>query len=373
MAFTPDRESAYLQRMFRWQGQRLRLVVLFAPAMLALFGVLQAFILRKPLVDVLGSPAFLIGAAAMIVLGLLMRRLKDPIRFAWAGLTLQTVFILSCAFLTLPGHGALALVLPIFIATPLVTAPLWARRSTVLLSTVLAYLAGSVALWHALAGSTVWIAYIVQAVLGLAVALTLHAAIDQARRGYFQAEEELAERARIDSLTSLLNRRHFLELGEVLILRLARQPQPFSALFLDLDHFKQVNDEFGHRVGDQLLVAVAQCMLPLASDMRVIGRLGGEEFALLLRDCDSDEAQSLAEQLRSEIASLRIDEARVTASIGIAGWRTGESLSDLLHRADLALLEAKHLGRDRLVHWSEALGPALPRAVQPRASGVRNH
>jgi diguanylate cyclase (GGDEF)-like protein len=372
VAFTPERETAYLQRMFDGQSQRLHRVVLFAPLLLLLFAALQAAVLQAPLWQLLQTPAFLLGAAGMAGLIWWMRGIRDSVRFAWAGLALQTVFILACAFMTRPGHGSLALVLPFFIATPLVTAPLWARRRTVLLSSSLAFAAGAVALWHAEAGPTVWLAYAVQGGLCLLVAIAMHNSVDQARRGYFQAEEELAERARIDSLTSLLNRRYFLELGEVLIQRLARRPQAFAALFLDLDHFKAVNDDFGHRVGDRLLVAVAQRMQPLSNEGLIVGRLGGEEFALLLPGADATAAERMAERLRAEIAALRIDEARVSASVGIAAWETGESLSDLLHRADLALLEAKRMGRDRAVHWSEALRPARADPVQPRAS-VSSH
>ena len=353
--FTPARESVYLEQMFQWQRPRLRRVVLFAPLLLLGFAALQSLLLRAPLMDSLATVEFLAGTLVLTALAFWMRGIGNAIVFAWAGIIMQTVFCLSCALLTRPGHGSFALVLPIFIATPLVTAPMWARQQTVIIATGLAYLAGAIALIHAGAGTMVWWAYGIQASLGGFVALMMHATVDHARRGYFQAEEELAERARIDGLTSLLNRRHFLELGEVLILGLGRRPQPFTACFLDLDHFKQVNDEHGHRIGDQVLVAVAKCMLPLASDMRIIGRLGGEEFALLLRGIDGDVAEDLARTLRAEIAALVVEGVRLTASVGIAEWQHGESLSDLLHRADLALLEAKRSGRDRIVQWSESL------------------
>jgi diguanylate cyclase (GGDEF)-like protein len=101
----------------------------------------------------------------------------------------------------------------------------------------------------------------------------------------------------------------------------------------------------------------------------VIGRLGGEEFTLLLRGVDGQAAEELAERLRRDIAALVIAEARVTASVGIAEWQPGETLSDLLHRADLALLEAKRLGRDCIVHWSAALAakPVPRRMARPAA------
>ena len=366
MAFTPEREARYLEHMFQWQIRRLHRVVLFAPVLLLLFALLQALVWEAPALSVLANPVFLAGVAALAGLAAIMRRIERPIPFAWVGIATQTAFLLACALLTRPGHGLLALVLPVFLATPLVTAPLWARRQTALIATALAYVAGLVALWHAESGPLVWQAYGAQALAGFLVAVALHAAVDQARRGYFEAEEELAERARLDSLTSLLNRRHFLEMGEVVLLQPARPGQPLAACFLDLDHFKHVNDEFGHRVGDRLLAEAARRMLALDANRHLIGRVGGEEFALLLRGEDSASAERLSERLREEIAAIDIDGARVTASVGVAQWQPGESLSDLLHRADLALLEAKRQGRDRLVHWHSGLTPVA--ASRPHAA-----
>ena len=366
MAFTPEREARYLEHMFQWQIRRLHRVVLFAPVLLLLFALLQALVWEAPALSVLANPVFLAGVAALAGLAAIMRRIERPIPFAWVGIATQTAFLLACALLTRPGHGLLALVLPVFLATPLVTAPLWARRQTALIATALAYVAGLVALWHSESGPLVWQAYGAQALAGFLVAIALHAAVDQARRGYFEAEEELAERARLDSLTSLLNRRHFLEMGEVVLLQPARPGQPLAACFLDLDHFKHVNDEFGHRVGDRLLAEAARRMLALDANRHLIGRVGGEEFALLLRGEDSASAERLSERLREEIAAIDIDGARVTASVGVAQWQPGESLSDLLHRADLALLEAKRQGRDRLVHWHSGLAPVA--ASRPHAA-----
>lgn len=354
MVFTPEREAAYLEQMFEWQRLRLRWLVLLAPVLLVLFVALQSLLMRVPIVIWLREPALYVYLAALLGLALWMRTLRDAITFAWAGVALQTAFCLASALMTRPGHGALALVLPLFVATPLVTAPFWARRSTVIVAIVLGYLAGSVALWHSNAGSTIWLAFGIQAAVGSVVALVMHATVDQARRGYFVAEEELAQRARLDFLTSVLNRRHFIEAGEALV-ESARPGRNLSACFIDLDHFKRVNDEGSHRIGDQLLVAIAQRLLAAGGGRRLIGRLGGEEFALLLPGVPIDQAQALAQQLCAEIAAIDIEGFSVTASVGVAAWRPGESLSDLLHRADLALLAAKRNGRNRIVRWSPEL------------------
>ena len=149
----------------------------------------------------------------------------------------------------------------------------------------------------------------------------------------------------------MLNRRHFIESGEALLCAL-RSGQVLSACFVDLDHFKRVNDEGGHRIGDQLLAAVAHCLLELQGEGRLIGRVGGEEFALLLPGMHALEAEQFIATVCERIGALAVDGYSCTASVGVAEWDGGETLSDLLHRADLALLAAKRGGRNRIVQWS---------------------
>ena len=352
MEFPRDREAAYVQRMFGWQRQRLRRLVLLAPVLLFLFVALQALLMPAPLSDWLRDPLLYVGLVVLAAVALWMRTLHDANLFAAGGVVLQTLFLVSCAMSTRPGHGGVGLLLPIFVATPLVTAPFWARTSTVMMAILLGYLSGALALWHAHAGSTVWLAYGVQALGGGIVAMAMHATVDHARRNYFLAEEELAERARLDALTSTLNRRHFIETGELMLSHM-RLGQQLSACFIDLDHFKRVNDQGGHRIGDQLLVAVARRLLELEGHGRLIGRLGGEEFAMLLPGMRMAEAEILLLSVCADIGQTSVEGHACTASVGIAEWEPGETLSDLLHRADLALLNAKRNGRNRIVQWSE--------------------
>ena len=354
MHFPRDREAAYVQRMFGWQRTRLRRLVILAPPLLLAFVCLEALLMPVPLGEWLRDPWLYVGLVVLTAVALWMRTLHDANVFAAGGVALQTLFLFACAASTRPGHGGLALLLPMFIATPLVTAPFWARTTTVLIAILLGYLAGAFALWHSHAGSTIWVAFGIQALVGGIVAMAMHATVDHARRNYFLAEEELAQRARLDSLTSVLNRRHFIETGEAVLARM-RLGERLSACFVDLDHFKRVNDEGGHRIGDQLLVAVAQRLLAMEDGVRIIGRVGGEEFAMLLPGASAQDAETLTRQLCLEIAGLSVDRFACTASVGIAEWRAGESLSDLLHRADLALLAAKRNGRNRIEQWAEAV------------------
>lgn len=355
MQFLPERESAYREHMFARERPRLRMFVMIPAPMLLLFAVLQALLHRVPLGHWFGHPTIYLLAAALAGLGLWMRTLRRPIPFAWAGVALLSLFCLFCALIILPDPDAVALALPLFIAPPLITAPFWAYRRTVVMMLVFGYLAGSVALLRADAGHALWLAYAIQTVLGSLVGLLLHSVFDEVRRGHFLAEEELLQRARLDSLTQLINRRHFMESGEALIAAMTH-PDKLSACFLDLDHFKRINDEGGHRIGDLVLMETARRMMAMAGDGRLVARVGGEEFALLLPDTALEDARTLARAMCAGIAMIDVEGFSVTASVGVAQWRSGESLSDLLHRADMALLAAKRDGRNRIVSWS----PELP-------------
>ena len=354
MVFPPEREAVYVQRMFGWQRARLRRLVLLAPPLLLFFVAVQALLLPAPLSAWMHDPVIYVGFLVLLAIAVWMRTIEGADLFAWAGVALQTLFLVACALTTQPGHGGLALLLPMFVATPLVTAPFFARTRTVCVAILTAYAAGALALWHSSAGSTVWLAYGIQALAGGITAMAMHGTVDHARRNYFLAEEELEQRARLDALTSVLNRRHFIESGERLLQGM-RLGQHLTACYIDLDHFKRVNDEGGHRIGDQLLTAVAQCLLELEGHGRLIGRVGGEEFALLLPGVRAIEAERLTLGVCEGIGMIDVEGFNCTASVGIAEWHPGESLSDLLHRADLALLAAKRNGRNRIEMWHEGI------------------
>jgi diguanylate cyclase (GGDEF)-like protein len=172
---------------------------------------------------------------------------------------------------------------------------------------------------------------------------------------------ELAER---DDLTGLHNRRYVMDVLGSLIARAGRDGQPFSICIIDLDHFKRINDRFGHAAGDQVLVAFARLVESELRGMDFVahnvadgvsfGRYGGEEFILLLPSTQLDGAMTCAERLRAKQAAARLPAAPiVTLSAGIAEHRAGEDAESLLRRADRALYEAKYAGRNR-VHRAAA-------------------
>lgn len=164
---------------------------------------------------------------------------------------------------------------------------------------------------------------------------------------------ELERQATTDSLTGLANRRHFMTSAQKELERRQRNGRPVSLLMLDIDHFKIVNDSFGHAVGDRALQAVAKACAGELRSSDLFGRIGGEEFAVLLVETDLDQACLTAARLLDRVGEIRLTTkhdkiVRVTTSIGAAEHHNEESLSDLMVRADKALYKAKDSGRNRL-------------------------
>ncbi|MGO8755869.1 MAG: bacteriohemerythrin [Gallionellaceae bacterium] len=167
-------------------------------------------------------------------------------------------------------------------------------------------------------------------------------------------EQELARQAKTDVLTGLSNRRHFIELAEQEMAREKRYGKPLAVLMFDLDKFKVINDEYGHQVGDDALRRVGEVCRQTLREIDIIGRLGGEEFAILLPETAEEKAYEVADRLRLNIAGAAIPlecagALNITASIGIATLNTTDTNIDkLLNRADKALYEAKRAGRNRV-------------------------
>jgi diguanylate cyclase (GGDEF)-like protein/PAS domain S-box-containing protein len=156
--------------------------------------------------------------------------------------------------------------------------------------------------------------------------------------------EELLYR---DPLTNIYNRRFFMQMLEQEMERTRRNGKPFSIIMLDLDHFKSVNDRFGHAAGDMVLKSVADMIKGRIRKTDYFARWGGEEFIILLPETSVEDAAGLAEELRKHLNSMTLPEVgRVTASFGVAGYRTSDTIDTILMRADSMLYEAKDAGRN---------------------------
>ncbi len=166
--------------------------------------------------------------------------------------------------------------------------------------------------------------------------------------------------ATTDGLTGLTNHRTFQSRFEDLLLRAQRHGHKVALLLCDVDHFKKVNDNFGHPIGDEVLRRVAKVLQEVPRKIDIPARYGGEEFAVLLDNVDVEQAKQVAERIRIEIQNTVVETEKgslsVTESIGIAVFpQDGTDRATLIERADLSLYHAKHNGRNQVVTWAEAL------------------
>lgn len=166
------------------------------------------------------------------------------------------------------------------------------------------------------------------------------------------AQDKLEELSRTDDLTKLSNRRYFFESVEVELSRCERHDRGFVLMMLDLDHFKNLNDTHGHQCGDEVLRCVAKVVRETLRPMDLVGRYGGEEFAIGLVESDIKTAVNIADRLRQRISETPVKygdiAVTVSASIGVAALGKDEELENLVRRADAALYDAKAQGRNRV-------------------------
>lgn len=177
------------------------------------------------------------------------------------------------------------------------------------------------------------------------------------------ANRKLRRMATTDSLTGLFNRRHMTSLAEKELARFQRSGHPVAFLVLDIDHFKSINDQYGHEAGDRVLEEVAGIIRAQLRTQDLIARWGGEEFLAVLPDTGLNCAQASAERMRGALLAHdwrspdgeRID---ITISAGVSEFRQGDSLNSAISRADRALYRSKELGRNRVELEGDSVNPA---------------
>ncbi|MGN0924678.1 diguanylate cyclase [Ectopseudomonas mendocina] len=173
--------------------------------------------------------------------------------------------------------------------------------------------------------------------------------LEKAHKRMFLHQDSLALSANIDSLTGLWNRARTLHFLVEEAARANRYGTPFSVVLIDIDHFKSVNDTHGHAIGDSVLRQFAGLLRDGVRVVDKVGRLGGEEFLIVLPETDVEHAERAVQALQKRINGFSFDRVeRKSASFGIAEYRPGESLDSLMERADQAMYQAKANGRDRI-------------------------
>jgi len=206
---------------------------------------------------------------------------------------------------------------------------------------------------------------------------TLNAALEAEIEERERLAQELQRLATTDELTGLAGRRHFLALAHREMARQRRVESPISLLMMDLDRFKLVNDTHGHAVGDSVLRVLADVLRGGLRELDIAGRLGGEEFTIMLTDAGKADAVEVAERLRIDMAGRAVQTqsgqtVRCTVSIGIAERLPEEPLEDLMNRADSALYAAKHAGRDRVAVAGDEAKPGAATVWTPPANADAN-
>jgi len=182
----------------------------------------------------------------------------------------------------------------------------------------------------------------------------------------------LKEQADRDSLTGLFNRRAFHELASQMLRSAHRHKESTALLMIDLDHFKQVNDRFGHAEGDTVLKRVADALKATARENDIVARHGGEEFVMAIQGIDDAESLVAAERVRAAIAAISGIQSGITASIGVAASRPEQHKRDvtqilelMLDQADQALYAAKRGGRNQVCHYNDLHPSASPAREMP--------
>jgi two-component system cell cycle response regulator len=196
---------------------------------------------------------------------------------------------------------------------------------------------------------------------------------DRLRANY----EQSLSLALTDSLTGVFNRRYVSAHLPRLLDRAADSNKPVSILMFDIDHFKRVNDTFGHDIGDEVLKEVAERASRNLRNFDLVARLGGEEFVVIMPDTDGESALMVAERLRNRIGdtvfriSAPVGEIVVTVSVGVAvGGRVGDTVETLIKRSDEALYEAKRSGRNRVVADKRDIPLSVLQSLQEQQQAI---
>jgi diguanylate cyclase len=178
----------------------------------------------------------------------------------------------------------------------------------------------------------------------------LHLELEQKQEELIKLNTKLVVLSVTDELTGLNNRRFFMEKLKEYYLIYQQTDIPFSLLIIDIDHFKLVNDTWGHSIGDKVLIKVAQILTAFFQKEDVVARYGGEEFVVIMPVEDEEESIKVAERLRVAIQTADWELGKITVSIGVATSNPNDTDISILATADKALYTSKENGRNRVTH-----------------------
>jgi len=270
----------------------------------------------------------------------------------WFGILGLSTLILLEIGIFLNGYSrseGSAWILPVYILVPIVSVPIWQRHRDFILAMLISCVIGPLPLLL-LSSLNRWerFQYIGDLAIVVILSSVTYLYLNRMMREQFKLEQRLRQIAYVDELTGLATRRRFFKLAENILSHCATQQLALSVLYLDADHFKQINDEHGHAAGDEALRVIGKALRTKLRDTDLVGRIGGEEFAVLLPGLDTHSALETAERLRQAIGALHTSGSSLSISIGVTTRQPKETLVEpLLARADRALTKAKQLGRNR--------------------------
>ena len=238
---------------------------------------------------------------------------------------------------------------------PVVCSMVWLGRWDFAVAMVLCAIGPLPALLSGSASNVMIIQYSVYMTISIVMATVLRTFMTRTLRAQFRLEQKLRIQATTDGLTGLLSRNRFLDLAEQALQEAEQQQQPLCLAFLDVDHFKPLNDNFGHAAGDAALTGLSTILRAQMRRDDLIGRIGGEEFAVLLPGIDLQRATVRADELREAAHAVSRPDGRLTISIGLAQFNPGQDhVASLMARADRAMRYAKLSGRDCVITAADA-------------------
>jgi diguanylate cyclase (GGDEF)-like protein len=339
-----DQRREYRHYLARRMGPMIHALMLVAVAAYLLAVGVSVLIRDSPI------PLWLRMAPALplLLVALATRRVRQPRLLS--ALTLLCVVLVEVGInLGSLGHPQGQPWIPPGLLLPVATSVIWMGRWDFVAAMTLCALGPLPLLLLDPLDSQQLAQYLVYMAIAISLATVLRAFMARTLFEQFRLERQLREQASTDGLTGLLLRNRFLELARLALDDIADRQQPACVLYLDADHFKPLNDDYGHAAGDAALVALAAAMRQQMRQNDLIGRIGGEEFAVLLPGLDLRQAGNRAEKLRLAMHAILRPDGPLTVSIGIAErHRAGEEIETLLARADQAMRQAKAAGRDRI-------------------------